>query len=147
MEPPQLASTIEVEVEHPRHEAQQRRSLSRVNLFQLNRPRSGPRNPMPPIYPPLPTWVPDRPVPSIQNPYLPWFGDLIHRQSQVLYQMLWRGRLADDGPVLLFELMHEGNNFDGMWGQGAMACHLTDDSIGFHQWIYRQPQELPMDQR
>ena len=67
--------------------------------------------------------------------------------SHVLHQILWRGRIADDGPVYLFELTFEGDNFDGIWGPNAYACHPIYGGVGFHQWIYGQPRELPMNQR
>ena len=89
----------------------------------------------------------DHPGPLVENLTLPWFGDLIHGQSHVLHQILWRGRIADDGPVYLFELTFEDDNFDGIWGPNAYACHLAHGGVGFHRWIYGQPWELPMDQR
>ena len=91
--------------------------------------------------------VPDRLGPSAENPTLPWFGDLIHGQSYVLHQILWRGQIADDGPVRLFEVTFEGDNFDGIWGPNAYTCHTAHGGIGFHRWIYEQLRELPMDQR
>ena len=65
----------------------------------------------------------------------------------MLHQILWRGRIADDGPVYLFELTFEGNNFDGIWGPNVYVCHPIHGGVGFHRWIYGQPWELPMDQR
>ena len=134
-------------VEPPRREAQAHRSLPGVDHSLLNPPGCDPGHPSLPIYPPMPTRVPDRPEPSVENPNLPWFGDLIHGQSHVLHQILWRGRIADDGPVYLFELTFEGDNFDGIWGPNTYACHPIHGGVGFHRWIYGQLRELPMNQR
>ena len=142
-----VAATTRTSVETPRSEAQGRRSLSEVDHSLLNPPGCDPRHPSLPIYPPMPTRVPDRPRPSVNNPNLPWFGDLIHGQSHVLHQILWRGRIADNGPVYLFELTFKGDNFDGIWGPNAYACHPIHGGVGFHRWIYGQSRELPMDQQ
>ena len=99
------------------------------------------------IYPPMPIQVSDWPGPLAENPNLPWFGDLIHRQSHVLHQILWRDQIVDDGPIYLFELTYEGDNFNGIWRPNAYACHHVHGGIGFHWWIYGQPRELSMDQR
>ena len=64
----------------------------------------------------------------------------------MLHQILWRGWIADDGPVYLFKLTFEGKNFDGILEPNAYACHLVDGGVGLHRWIYIQPWELPMDQ-
>ena len=86
---PSFAATIVgALVEPPRREAQARRSLPRVDHSLLNPLGCNPRHPSLPIYPPMPTRVPDRPGSSLNNPSLPWFGDLIHRQSHVLHQIL-----------------------------------------------------------
>ena len=145
--PPIIPPVAEPGVEPPCHEAQRRRGLLGVDQSLQNPPRCDPRPPSLPIYPPMPTQVPDRPRPSVENRTLPWFGDLIHGQSHVLYQILWRGRIANDGPVHLFKMTFEGDNFDGIWGPNAYACHPAHGSIRFHHWIYGQPQELPMYQR
>ena len=127
---------VELGVEPPCHEAQRRRGLLGADHSLQNPPGCDPRNPSLPIYPPMPTWVLDRPGPSAENPALPWFGDLIHGQSHVLHQILWRGRIADDGPVHLFKVTFEGDNFDGIWGPNAYACHSAHSGVGFHRWIY-----------
>ena len=57
-------------VEPPRHEAQARRSLPGVDHSLLNPPGRDPRHPSLPIYPPMPTRVPDRPGPLVDNPNL-----------------------------------------------------------------------------
>ena len=134
-------------VEPPRREAQACQSLSGVDHSLLNPPGCDPRHPSLPIYPPMPTRVPDRPGPLVDNPNLPWFGDLIHGQSHVLHQILWRGRITDDGPMYLFKLTFESDNFDGIWRPYAYACHLIYGGVGFLRWIYGQSRELPMNQR
>ena len=144
---PVVPPVVEPGVERPRHEAQRCRGLLGADQSLQNPPGCDPRHPSLPIYRPMPTWVPDRPRPSAENLTLPWFGDLIHGQSHVLHQILWRGRIADDGPVHLFEVTFEGDNFDGIWGPNAYACHPAHGGVGFHRWIYGQPRELPMDQR
>ena len=145
--PPVAPPVVVPGVERPHHEAQRRRGLLGADQSLRNPPGYDPRHPSLPIYPPMPTRVPDRPGPSAENPTLPWFGDLIHGQSHVLHQILWRGRIADDGPVHLFEVTFEGDNFDGICSPNACACHPTYGGVGFHRWIYGQPRELPMDQR
>ena len=148
--PPVIPPVVEPGVEPPRHEAQRRRALLGADQSLQNPPLPpgcNPRHPSLPIYPPMTTRVLDRPGPSAENPTLPWFGDLIHGQSHVLHQILWRGRIADDGPIHLFEVTFEGDNFDGIWGPNAYACHPAHGGVGFHRWIYGQPWELPMDQR
>ena len=147
MAPPVVPTITKVLVEPSRREAQRRRSLSGVDHSLLNPPRCDAYHPTLPIYPPMPTQVSDRPGPSMENPNLSWFGDLIHGQSHVLHQILWKGRIADNRPILLFELTFEGNNFDGIWGPNTMAYHPRYGGIGFHRWIYGQSRELPMDQR
>ena len=134
-------------MEPPRREAQGRRSLPGVDHSLLNPLGCDPRHPSLSIYPPMPTQVPDRPGPPVDNPNPPWFGDLIHGQSHVLHQILWRGWIADNGRVDLFELTFESDNFDGIWVPNAYACHPIHGGVRFHQWIYRQPRELPIDQR
>ena len=77
-------------MEPPRYEAQGRQILLGVDHSLLNPPGCDPRHPSLPIYLPMPTRVPDQPGSSVENPNLPWFGDLIHGQSHVLDQILWR---------------------------------------------------------
>ena len=133
-------------MEPPRHEAQRRRGLLGADQSLSNPPGCNMHHPSLPIYPPMPTRVPDCPRPSVDNPTLPWLGDLIHEQSHVLHQILWRGRIADDGLVYLFESF-KGDNFNGILGPNVYACHSVHGGIGFHRWIYGQPRELSIDQR
>ena len=83
--PPVIPPVAELGVEPPRHEAQRRQGLLGADQSLQNPPGCDPRHPSLPIYPPMPTRVPDRPGPSVENPTLPWFGDLIHGQSHVLH--------------------------------------------------------------
>ena len=108
---------------------------------------SSARYPSLPIYPALPTRVPDRPTPSQENPNLPWFGSLICGESQVLIHLLLRGRIEEGGPVMMFELTHEGDNFDNYWGMDAYLLHPARNGVGHNRWIYGQPRVLPMDRR
>ena len=50
----------------------------------------------------------------------------------MLHQILWIGQIVEDGPIFLFELTFEGDNFDGIWGLNAMACHPKHGGVGFH---------------
>ena len=121
--------------------------MPRVDHFLLNPLGCDAHHPSLPIYLPMPTQVPNRSRPSVKNPNLPWFGDLIHGQSHVLHQILWKGQIAKDGPILLFEQTFQGDNFDGIWGPNTMACHPIHGGVGFHRWIYGQLRKLPLNQR
>ena len=110
MTPPIIPAVVEAFVEPLRHEAQRHRSLPRVDHSLSNPLGCDMRHPSLPIYPPMPTQVLDCLRSLVENPTLPWFSDLIHEQSYVPHQILWRGWIADDGLVYLFELTFEDNN-------------------------------------
>lgn len=112
-------------------------------------PGTSPLNPGPPIYPPLPTRVPNRSEPSAANRgQVRFIGDLLPGQARVLGQFLWVGKTEDEGPVRYFEATYEGPNDDQYWGLIARPVPPREGAVnwGHNRWLLGHPKELTEDQ-
>jgi hypothetical protein len=122
--------------------SQRRRLNTPPNFGQRGR---GPLSPHPPLFPPLPTRVADRPEPSAatRNEVL-YVGNLLPGQARVLGQFLWVGRTELDGPIRYFEATYEGPNDDQYWGAFEPPIPPQEGARhwGHHRWLLGHPREL-----
>lgn len=140
----QVAQDIVQDVLPPRA---QRPRLSSVLVFA--QPGTGPHYPGPPLFPPLPTRVSQRPIPSTEDrSQVPFIGDLLRDQANVLAQFLWVGRTEEGGPIRYFEATYEGANDDQYWGMIARPIPPMEGvpTWGHNRWLLGHPRELHADQ-